>query len=527
MPPKVLVKNKDHPSGVLPVNAAQRASATKTAAPKLKLEIRRLPPSLTLVEFEAALGDEWKLAHGKVDWREFVAGKLKAPGKQHVQARCSLHMTSEAHVQELSQHFNSIAFLDKAGTHKIPELKNLQPQLQYAANQKTPISVKQRDDNRQGTIDQDPDFMRFLEEQTMPTPKPSVIEPTSEKSEVVEIKSTPLIDDLREKKANKAKAATAKAEKKKDDEEKKATSHKKNSSKDASQQERSAQQNKVEQAAKEAAKVLNKQAASKAAAQHASASGKYSSPAKSKKAAQSIREQNSMAAQSVDTKSPSSPAPNRGPPGQRPRGNAEGIKKMLQKDLGIRPKPAVVSPQATTMKSNPSRQLQESNTTPTSSAMSPVPTPAQPPIQPSKQSSKSHQNQPKGMPSTTISSQQRSVTANPSTPKAYLKHANPSQGMTEMLIQTALAAYGPVINVTIDPRKGTAIAVFKDAEGLKKAMEAKTIPVAGGAVEVHQFRETRGGSGVSRGGGGKRGARGGGAGGGQANSAANPVPKTS
>lgn len=505
------------------MNGAQRASAAKTIAPKLKLEIRRLPPSLTLVEFEATLGDEWKLGNGKVDWREFVPGKLKAPGKQHVQARCSLHVTSEMHAQQLAQHFIEITFQDKAGSHKIPELKNLQPQLQYAASQKTPIGVKQRDDNRQGTIDQDPDFMRFLEDQTMPTPKPSVIDPSGEKAEVAEVKSTPLIDDLREKKANKAKAATAKAEKKKDDEERKAAGHKKKTSKDASQQEK-IMQSKVEQAAKEAAKVLNKQAASKTAAQQTPAGGKFSSPAKSKKGAQSMREQNATTVQSADTNSPSSPASNRGPPSHRPRGNAEGIKKMLQKDLGIRPKPPTVSPSSTTTKSNESRLRQDPKITPASAAPSTESKLAQPQIPPSKQSSKSPQHQSKTTHTPTTSSQQTS--ANASAPKAYLKHANPSQGMTEMLIHTALAAYGPVTNVTIDPRKGTAIAVFKDTEGLKKAMEAKTIPVAGGAVEVHQFRETRGGGGVSRGGGTKRGGRGGGgAGGGQAHAPAIPVPK--
>lgn len=529
MPPKVLAKNSHRPSGVLPINAAQRAGTAKTPALKLKLEIRRLPPGLTLVEFEEALGDEWKLNHGKVDWREFVPGKLKAPGKQHVQARCSLHLTSELHVQQLSQHFPSVTFLDNAGTHKIPELKSLPPQLQYAASQKTSVGVKQRDDSRQGTIDQDPDFMKFLEEQTMPTPKPPAIDPSPEKAETLEIKSTPLIDDLREKKANKAKAATAKAEKKKEDDEKKGAGHKKNTSRDTVQQEKVTQQVKVEQAAKEAAKVLNKQAASKATAQHAPASGKNGLPAKSRKAAPPPRQQNATVSQPAEMKAPPSPVPNRGPPAQRPRGNAEGIKKMLQKDLGIRPKPAITSSQSTTMKSSANAPQQESKPARTSSAAgSSNPTTTQSGMQPSKPSSKSHKNQPKASLSPVPSSPQPTVGVNASTTKAYLKHANPSQGMTEMLIHAALAAYGPVVNVTIDPRKGTAIAVFKDLEGLTKAMEAKRVPVAGGMVEVHQFRETRGGGGVPRGGGGKRGGRGsGGTGGGSAHAAVTAMSKTS
>ncbi|KAI7637306.1 hypothetical protein KC322_g21468, partial [Hortaea werneckii] len=107
--------------------------------------------------------------------------------------------------------------------------------------------------------------------------------------------------------------------------------------------------------------------------------------------------------------------------------------------------------------------------------------------------------------------------ANASQLKAYLKHANPSQGMTEMLILRSLSEFGEVANVTIDPRKGTAIAVFKDGVSLKKALEAKKVPVANGAVEVFEFKDTggRGAGGNARGRGGFRGGRGGGRGGAQ------------
>lgn len=85
--------------------------------------------------------------------------------------------------------------------------------------------------------------------------------------------------------------------------------------------------------------------------------------------------------------------------------------------------------------------------------------------------------------------------------------------MTEILIQQALAQFGEMNNVTIDPRKGTAIAVFKTQEGLKKAVEAKKVPVAKGAVEVIEFKDRGGSSGGgnnnSGGGGGGGGGRGG------------------
>lgn len=72
------------PTGILPIpasatqkrNPAQTDSmSTRIAAPRLKLVIRRLPPALTEAEFEAALGDDWKVNGGKVDWVVYKAGK--------------------------------------------------------------------------------------------------------------------------------------------------------------------------------------------------------------------------------------------------------------------------------------------------------------------------------------------------------------------------------------------------------------------------------------------------------------------
>lgn len=72
-------------NGVLsiPASATQKRTAagpvrpfTKAATPRLKVIIRRLPPGLSLAEFEAGLGDEWKLNGGKVDWVVYKEGKV-------------------------------------------------------------------------------------------------------------------------------------------------------------------------------------------------------------------------------------------------------------------------------------------------------------------------------------------------------------------------------------------------------------------------------------------------------------------
>ncbi|TKA76872.1 hypothetical protein B0A55_03198 [Friedmanniomyces simplex] len=496
MPPKVIAKHSDR-AGVLPVNAAARAAPTKTSSIRLKLEIRRLPPSLTLTEFEEVLGDEWKLGKGKIDWREYRQGKLKPPGKLPEQSRCYVHLANEALVKDFEQRFLSVVFHDKAGTHRNVDIKHLPPTLSFAPNQRTPLQVKQRLDSRQGTIDQDPEFIAFLEAETQPLVKPTALLDAlgAEKQKGEErVKSTPLIEDLREKKALRAKAAVEKVEKKRVEDKRGASASKDGVSAAVEKEGKSAQQARVEQAAKDAAKVLTKQAVAKqqtpAAAQ--SVSAKAASPARTKKAVQSPRQQNATpappATAALTNTTPTSPAPDRRPPHQRQRGNAEGIKKMLQKDLGIRPKPAATTQSSTT----PAAQSVAATTTPTTASPAPPPL-ATPPVP---------------QPKTTPAPPKSTSTAPPPAPtslKAYLKHANPSQGMTEMLILRALAEHGEVSNVTIDPRKGTAIAVFKDTEGLKKAMAARKIVVAKGAVEVLEFKERGGGEGTGSAAGGGRG----------------------
>jgi len=73
--------------GVLPVTAAatyaapqtnghRNDSASKNVAARLKVVIRRLAPGLTQDEFLSAVGEEWKLGKGKVDWMAFKPGKV-------------------------------------------------------------------------------------------------------------------------------------------------------------------------------------------------------------------------------------------------------------------------------------------------------------------------------------------------------------------------------------------------------------------------------------------------------------------
>lgn len=71
--------------GVLPISAVTTQASThvngvnKSAAvpaSRLKVVIRRLPPGLEEAELQTALGDEWTVGKGKVDWVLFRRGKV-------------------------------------------------------------------------------------------------------------------------------------------------------------------------------------------------------------------------------------------------------------------------------------------------------------------------------------------------------------------------------------------------------------------------------------------------------------------
>jgi regulator of nonsense transcripts 3 len=74
------------PNGMLPIPASATKKPTaapkpsksqgRAGLPKLRLIVRRLPPGLTEDEFQAALGDEWKVGAGKVDWAAYKEGKI-------------------------------------------------------------------------------------------------------------------------------------------------------------------------------------------------------------------------------------------------------------------------------------------------------------------------------------------------------------------------------------------------------------------------------------------------------------------
>ena len=325
---------------------------------------------------------------------------------------------------------------------------------------------------------------------------------------------TPLIQFLKDKKANKGKenATTAKGAK-----------HSRQDSKDSksaavvdaknpggniaasSPKKRSAQAVKVEQAARDAVKVLNKQAANSKQG-HVSPSPSKVVPAPISPA---VTPNSTANAALADKK--------------RERGNASAAAKILQRDLGLsghvggrggrrggllgnvanRPAPGQTSPAAKALGNPQTPQPAVSttgNTTATATATStdatdeptaPAQDAAQPPARnvppsgpaASRVSSKASAST-RATPSGTIPAQPKPAAPPSTSTQAFLKHANPSQGITEPLLDEAFAVFGAINKVEIDKKKGFAYVDFADPESLQKAIKASPIKVAQGQVVV-------------------------------------------
>lgn len=392
------------------------------------------------------------------------------------------------------------------------------PSVEFAPYGRVPNS-RPRKDARQGTIDQDPDFIDFLEGLTNPVSRAPPVDQdndTTGKSKD-KVTVTPLIQFLRDKKANKGKESAAPS---------KNSKHSRQDSKDvksaitpeskasggttssASPKKRSAQAVKVEQVAREAVKVLSKQAA--IASKGKDIAGQPA--ATSTTAVATVAPISTVNAVLADKR--------------RERGNASAAAKILQRDLGIgggrggRRGPAAIAarnaasnaPPAAkqgtgatqaAVKTNPEPPTDASPATSADSPTSNVKTPKSPPPSTPPTGPAASRFPPKAPASANTNAAPRPSKFQPpsNATQAFLKHANPSQGITEPLLEEAFAEFGTINKVEIDKKKGFAYVDFTEPESLQKAIKASPIKVAQGQVVVLerktgpilQARNTRGG----------------------------------
>ncbi|KAB8268833.1 Smg-4/UPF3 family-domain-containing protein [Aspergillus minisclerotigenes] len=463
--------------------------APKPATPRLKLLVRRLPPGLTQAEFEAAVGPEWKLGAGKIDWFQYKPGKVsKDPAKPSRPSRAYVHVMSSDHIIPLSNKVRQVSFTDARNTFNDPILLG-PPSVEYAPYAKIPGS-RVRKDARQGTIDQDPDFIAFLESLTQPITKPPTVENATDAEEKKEtVTTTPLVQYIKEKKANKAKDSSnksskhAKADKETKAEKVQAKKLLQRPDKETAQApEKNEKKAKADKATKEAVRVANKQAAN-VAKQAAKASAAQSSPKDSGQ---------------------STPATER----RRERGSVAAAAKILQRDLGLAPagsrrkggksgsaetdaSKAEATSSESGKKETPPRSSRGGASLQNTKVKGNVP-------QSNEPTSQSEANTPPASttPTSGKSSKSKGKQAPPAAStatQAFLKHANPSQGVTEPLLEAAFKTFGKVVKVEIDKKKGFGYIDFAEPDGLQKAIAASPVSVAQSQVVVLERKINPGG----------------------------------
>ncbi|KAM0244777.1 hypothetical protein ACHAQJ_010719 [Trichoderma viride] len=538
---------------------AEPAKAPKTRTPHEgeKVIIRRLPPGMTETEFVTILGSEWGVGNGKVDWFSYATGKVSNEGtnignarvsKPSRPARAYLHVMRKDYIMPLSDLVRNATWEDAKSTFTSPSLIG-PPSLEMAIYKKVPGN-KKRVDARQGTIDQDPEFMAFLEALANPMPPKDGIE-NEEVEDAAESKvtTTPLIEYLKEKKANKAKEAAA-AKSAKHSRQETTTIKGKSASKEEEGSKKKGKDSKSSKSekptTKEPVKILTKKAAAteqstevaKPAANQASAT--ETPTPKSRRAGVSIAarilqrdlglspgsayrrarqdaakaEVVSKPAATKENKEPSSAANENQPPPvpasveSTPSAQAPAKAHQTTNTSSKSQQPARKTrggKNADKAKPSESSGGQNAATTPpvilkkkpaassdVDSSKSTAETASTTQQNNSKSAAANAANGPKGGSAKSSGSQKKSAAVSSSSAtRGFVKHANSSQGITEPVLKQALEVFGTVTFIEVDKRKGFAYVDFADHSGLTKAISASPISVAQGTVQVLERKDKK------------------------------------
>lgn len=387
-----------------------------------------------------------------------------------------------SHLDLLSTHIKTISFQDAKNSSRDPCLIGL-PSLEFAPYNKVPTG-RARHDGRQGTIDQDPEFIDFLQSLTEPITKAAANgDPEAKQDKVT---TTPLVQYIKEKKANKAKekeVAAAKAGKKADNKDAKGSTPSKSEQQPVVKKSTTSEAEKarVAKATQDVVKAINTLSKSAATQQSKAAPAKQDTPAK-------------------ESVTPAQSTPKR----ERQRGDANAAARIISRDLGLTPKEsrstkgsrAVSTPASTPSTPTSTTPAAKGPTAPApSTSKSPAQPPPQPPIGPRSQRNATPQPSPlRPSPVAPVQSPAPKTNTKPlpqptsGAKSAFLKHANPSQGITEELLRTTFSVYGTITRCEIDKKKGLGYLDFTETEGLKKAMAASPVKIANGSVIVLENR---------------------------------------
>ncbi|KAI8074721.1 Smg-4/UPF3 family-domain-containing protein [Gongronella butleri] len=194
----------------------KKAKSSAKEAIKTKVIVRRLPPNLPEDVFMNAVS-RWT-GDDIVDYKVYIPGKVsQSKGKENTFSRAYFHMKTMDAVIAFHQGFDGHIFMDSKGNEN-------RAVVEFAPYQGVPKEPK-APDARQGTIEEDPDYIKFLEilkeEQEKPADTDAQGEGTTPlerlenrlasltaqshaQEQASKPKTTPLLDHLRALKAAKA-----------------------------------------------------------------------------------------------------------------------------------------------------------------------------------------------------------------------------------------------------------------------------------------------------------------------------------
>ena len=433
-------------------------------------------------------------------------------------------------ILSLSQAVRGATWEDAKSTFTNPSLVG-PPALEFSTYKKVPGS-KRRTDPRQGTIDQDQEFMAFLEGLANPVlPREGVdVEDADETSkEEAKITTTPLVEFLKEKKANKGKEGGSGKGAKSTSAKGKGGSKEDDSTKKRS---RESKADKSDKASKETVKILTKKAATEQAAEAAKTVASQLSAANAADAPKSRRAGIAAAARILQRDLGLSP----GSAHRRARHDAAkagpDAKSPSSKDPTASANEAAAPPAEAVAAPQSPRSRPESPVAPKSallnrrtrggklaekgkSADAPAaqPTAANPPVilkkkgdaeapQATAEVQSVTQPAPNGKPTagpsvnakgsgTKSASQKKSPAVTAGATRAFVKHANSSHGVTEAALRQALDVFGAITLVEVDKRKGFAYVDFAEHKSLAKAVAASPVQVAQTTVQVLERKDKK------------------------------------
>ncbi|KAF5022367.1 hypothetical protein F66182_5568 [Fusarium sp. NRRL 66182] len=543
-----------------------KPAKTKSHNEGEKLVIRRLPPGMTQAEFVSILGSEWELGKGRVDWFSFAGGKISTdPSKPSRPGRAYVHVMRKDDILALSDAVRTAVWEDAKASFNSPSLIG-PPSVEFAIYKKVP-SNKKRTDARQGTIDQDPEFMAFLEELANPAPPREPID--GEEGDdfgkpETKVTTTPLIEYLKEKKANKAKESASSKNPKHGQGDSRGGKGK-NATKDddsGRKKGKDSKAEKAEKAPKETVKILTKKATTEQNAESSKTNTKsQTNDPSAQEAAPKSRRAGILAAARIlqrdlglspgsahrkarqdaakaeaDGKSPptkesttptaaeASPSEQAASPvkateaeapaakgragaaasnksqvsNRRTRGgkNSEKSKEKEKEKDKDKDKEKDKTKEGTSgpTQANPPFVLLKKKANEAESGQAPKPanTTSQPAAtQGARLQADSTVGGAKGGSNKPANGQKKPSTVSPDATRGFVKHANPSQGVTEALLKQTLSTFGTITFVEIDKRKGFAYVDFAEHEGLVKAVASSPITVAQGTVQVLERKDKK------------------------------------